>query len=153
MDILTIVNEWGAWGWMSLGVILMMLEFMIPGTFVVWFGTGAVLTGITVAIFAPMALSWQLFIFVIMSVVCVIFGLSVYAKVFGKNKENANDLKTGAKRFVGQTLTVCEDIKNAKGKVSVGDTVWLAAADEDIEKGSSVIVEDVNGTVLKVRRK
>ena len=147
------MKEWGTWGWMTLGVILMALEFFIPGTFVIWFGLGAVLTGISIALFLPLALSWQLLIFVIWSFVCVMFGLFVYAKVFGKNKDIANNLQTGAKRFIGQTFEVCENIKNGKGKVVVGDTVWLANADEDIEKGALVIVEDVAGTILKVKKK
>ncbi|MBE6450321.1 MAG: NfeD family protein [Alphaproteobacteria bacterium] len=153
MEIQTVVANMGVWGWLSFGVILMILELFIPGTFVVWFGLGAVLTGVFIALFAPLSIAWQILIFVVMSIICVAFGSFVYAKIFGVNKQNAGTLKTGAKRFIGQTFEVCESIKNAKGKVIIGDTVWLASADEDIKKGELVIVEDVNGTVLKVKKK
>ena len=153
MSLQIFMENMGAWGWMTLGLVLMMLELFIPGTFVVWFGLGAVLTGAVVAFFAPMTLAWQILTFVIMSMICVAFGFFVYGKVFGRVKQKVPEVKTGAKRFVGQTFEVRESIKNSKGKVVIGDTVWLATSDEDIEKGEMVIVEDVNGTVLKVKKK
>ena len=145
--------NFGVWGWMSFGVILMLLELFIPGTFMVWFGFGAVLTAVLVALFNPLTAGMQVLIFTLMSVISVTFGIFVYAKIFGKNKEKAGSLKTGAKRFIGQTFVVSEAIKNGKGKVNIGDTVWLAKADEDIEAGTKVLVKDVNGTVLFVDKK
>lgn len=145
--------NFGVWGWMSLGVILMLLELFIPGTFMIWFGFGAVFTGLFVAVFNPLTAGVQILIFTVMSLLSVAFGIFAYAKIFGKNKENAGNLKTGAKRFVGQTFIVSEAIKYGKGKICIGDTVWIAKASENIEKGSEVLVKDVKGTVLFVDKK
>lgn len=145
--------NFGVWGWMSFGVILMLLELFVPGTFMVWFGFGAVLTGLFVALLAPLSAGMQILIFTIMSVISVIFGFFVYGKLFGKNKENAGNLKTGAKRFIGQTFVVSESIEDGTGKVKVGDTVWLAKSDKDIKKGTKINVKDVDGTVLIVEEK
>ena len=142
--------NFGVWGWLSFGVILMILELFVPGAFMIWFGFGALLTGIFVALFNPLTAGMQILIFTLMSVFSVAFGIFVYAKIFGKNKESAGSLKTGAKRFIGQTFVVSETIKNGKGKVNVADTVWLAKSDKKIEKGSQVVVKDVTGTVLIV---
>ena len=143
----------GIWGWMSFGVVLMLLELFVPGTFMVWFGFGAVLTGLFVVFLSPLSAGMQILIFTLMSVISVIFGFFVYGKLFGQNKEKAGNLQTGAKRFIGQTFCVFEDIKGGKGKVKVGDTVWLAAADEDIKAGTDIVVTDVKGTVLAVKKK
>jgi len=145
--------NFGVWGWMSFGVILMLLELFVPGTFMVWFGFGAILTGLWVALLAPLSAGMQILIFTLMSVISVIFGFFVYGKLFGKNKENAGDLRTGAKRFIGQTFIVSEAIKDGNGKLKVGDTVWLAKAQNDIEKDEKVIVKDVKGTILIVEKK
>ena len=148
--------NFGSWGWMSLGIVLMLLELFVPGTFMIWFGFGALFTGILIAflaaIFGPLTAGVQILIFVVMSVLSVIFGFFVYGRLFGKNKESIKDFRTGAKRFIGQTFIVSEAIENGKGKVNVGDTVWLANADTDIQKGAKVIVTDVNGTILRVTK-
>ena len=146
----TLFETWGTWSWMSLGVILMILELLVPGTFLIWFGLGAVLTGLSVFIFSGLSVSAQLLIFVIMSLICVAFGILVYAKIFGKNKEDDHNKKTGAHRYVGQHFTVIEPIKNGRGKISVGDSVWIATSNKDFKKGDEVTVIDVKGTQLIV---
>lgn len=143
-------DTWGMWSWMSLGIILMIAELFIPGTFMVWFGMGAVLTGLTVLLFSGLTLTAQLLIFVIMSLVCVAFGIFVYAKIFGKNKDADHDKKTGAHRYIGQTFTVCDTFKNGRGKITVGDSVWIALSDKNFKKGDEVTVMDVKGTQLVV---
>ena len=146
----TFFSTWGMWSWMSLGIILMILELIIPGTFMVWFGLGALLTGLTIFIFSGLNIATQLFVFVIMSVICVIFGIFIYEKIFGKNKDEDHNKKTGAHRYIGHTYTVCEDFKNGRGKITVGDSVWLAISDKNYKKGDDVTVKNVNGTQLIV---
>ncbi|MBR5130174.1 MAG: NfeD family protein [Alphaproteobacteria bacterium] len=147
----TLFETWGVWSWMSLGVILMILELLIPGTFLIWFGLGSILTGLTVLMFSGITLSIQLLIFVIMSLICVTFGILVYTKIFGKNKENEHNKKTGAHRYVGARFIVVEPIKNGRGKIAVGDSVWIALSDNDFKKGDEVTVIDVKGTQLIVK--
>ncbi len=143
-------SSWGMWSWMSLGVILMILELLIPGTFLIWFGLGAILTGLTVLMFSGLSVSAQLLIFVIMSLICVAFGIFVYAKIFGPNKENDANKKTGANRYIGSRFTVVEPIKNGRGKITVGDSVWIALSDKDFKKGDEITVIGVKGTQLIV---
>lgn len=147
----TFFDTWGVWSWMSLGVILMILELLVPGTFLIWFGLGSLLTGLTVLIFSGLTISVQLFIFVIMSLICVTLGILVYTKIFGKNKENEHNKKTGAHRYVGGRFIVVEPIKNGRGKIAVGDSVWIALSDNNFKKGDEVTVIDVKGTQLIVK--
>lgn len=146
----TLFETWSIWSWMSLGVILMILELLVPGTFLIWFGLGAILTGLTILIFTGLSASTQLLIFVIMSLICVAFGIFVYAKIFGKNKDNEHNKKTGAHRYVGNRFTVAEPFKNGRGKITVGDSVWIAVSDKEFKKGDEVTVIDVKGTQLIV---
>ena len=152
-EIVNFFGSWGVWAWLSIGLLLMIAELFIPGTFVMWFGFGAVLTGLIVGIIGGLSVAMQLLIFAIMSVISLGLGLFVYGKIFGPNKERGNDIRTGAQRLIGKTFVVSETIQNGKGKVVVGDTVWLARSKKKIAKGAEVVVVDVDGTQLLVEEK
>src|SRR4051794_41985228 len=51
-----IVRTLGPWSWVVLGLVLMGLELVAPGVFLVWLGLAAVLTGL---LDAGLGLSWQ----------------------------------------------------------------------------------------------
>lgn len=148
-DLFSFLQDWGVWGWLSFGLILMILELVVPGTFVIWFGFGAVATGIVYAI-VPLSVSGQLATFALCSSVSLCFGFFVYKRIFGANKEVAQKDKTGAQKYIGQSFKVTEAIDDDLGKVAVGDTVWLAKSDHPIAKGRRAKVVAVEGTILIV---
>ena len=143
------LQSWTMWGWMSFGLILMIAELFIPGTFVVWFGFGAVATGLLHGIVSLSATA-QIGFFTLFSAISVTFGFFVYKKIFGTNQKKGTEDKIGAKKYVGQTFKVVEPIVDGTGKIAVGDTVWLAKSNKDIAKGKMVKVVDVEGTILIV---
>ena len=143
------LSHWGMWGWLTFGLILMILELAVPGTFIIWFGFGAVATGIVIA-FMPLSVSGQLATFAICSAISLCFGFFVYKRIFGANKEVAQKNKTGAQKYIGQTFKVTEAIGDDPGKVAVGDTVWLAKSKHPIAAGKRAKVVDVEGTILIV---
>ncbi len=53
--------------------------------------------------------------------------------------------------MVGAHGTVCEAFVNGRGKVRIGDTVWLADG-PDLAEGAPVVVAGVRGTRLDVTR-
>ena len=142
------LESWTMWGWMSFGLILMIAELSIPGTFVVWFGFGAVATGILHGIF-NLSSTAQIGFFALFSAISVAFGFFVYKRAFGANQKAAEN-KTGAQKYIGQSFKVVEPIVEGSGKIAVGDTVWLAKSSKDIAKGKMVKVIDVKGTVFIV---
>ena len=152
-EIMNFFSTWSFWSWLSIGVLLMIAELFIPGTFVMWFGLGAVLTGLIVGVFGGLSITMQLFIFVVMSLISLALGVFVYGKVFGPNKEKGNDTRTGAQRLIGKSFIVSETIQNGQGKILVGDTVWLARSKKKIAKGTEVVVVGTDGTQLLVEAK
>lgn len=143
------LGNWGMWGWLTFGLVLMILELVIPGTFIIWFGFGAVVTGIVIAVM-PLSVSGQLATFAICSAVSLCFGFFVYKRIFGANKEVAQKDKTGAHKYIGQSFKVVETIDDDLGKVAVGDTVWLAKSTHPIPVGKRAKVIAVEGTILIV---
>lgn len=149
MSLFSFLQNWGVWEWATFGLILMILELVVPGTFIIWFGFGAVATGVIMA-FVPLSINGQLAAFAICSTISVFFGFFVYKRIFGANKEVSQKNKTGAQKYIGQSFKVVEDIDDDVGKVAVGDTVWLAKSNHPIAKGKRAKVVDVEGTILIV---
>lgn len=135
------------WWWLSAGMVLMVLEIVTPGIFFLWIGLGALATGIVAAL-APAA-SPELLgaVFAVLSIISVIIGRKIMGK---KQEETKNSLNNRAGNYIGQVFQVYEPITDGRGKISVGDTLWLASAKTDIAANTPVRVTGVRGTFLEV---
>jgi membrane protein implicated in regulation of membrane protease activity len=70
--------------WFVLGLVLILLEFQIPGVVTVFFGIGAWATAI-LCLFFPIDLASQLFVFLVVSVLSLVF-LRKWLKSYFDNK-------------------------------------------------------------------
>ncbi len=62
--------------------------------------------------------------------------------------------KVGREALIGQEATALTNIKtNKKGKVFLAGGIWIAEADEKIDKGQIVIITKTSGLTLHVERK
>jgi len=59
---------------------------------------------------------------------------------------------TGIEGMIGETGKALTDFSK-EGKISIHGEIWNAESDSDIRQGDSVVVEDVNGMLLKVKAK
>ncbi len=130
--------------WFLGGIILLILEMFIPGLVVIFFGLGAVLTGIVTAIF-NLPIAWEIAIFIVSSVLSLILFRRYFLKRFNKYipEKEPNDM-------IGYEAVVIEDIKpNMTGKVLFRDVPWKAVAERPIKKGETVkIIESENLTLF-----
>jgi len=131
------------WQWLIAGLALMALEIMLPGVFLLWFGIAAIITSV-VAFFAPDAVTWQVAVFAVCSVVSI-FIFSKYVKKASTDDGNGN-LNRRAERYIGKK---CE---YRDGKVQIADGWWLASSDDELKDGDKVEVVGVDGSVLKVKK-
>lgn len=136
------------WWWLSAGVVLMAIEIATPGIFFIWIGIGAFITGIIAAIFPSAAPSLLGFIFAVLSVISVFIGKKIMLKKTGKEEDSG--LNNRMAQYIGQTYQVFEPIVDGRGKISVGDTLWLATSKTNIAANTSVKVTGVHGTALEV---
>lgn len=141
-----LIEQFGAWLWFALAVVLMVLETIVPGIHFIWFGMAAAVVG-ALALLAPIAWQWQLIIFTLISVLTV-FWVRRTSRIDGAMTDEP-DLNIRGAQYIGRKVTVEEPIVNGRGKVRVGDTVW-AAEGEDAPRGARVEVTGVDGTVLVV---
>jgi inner membrane protein len=134
------------WWWVGAGALLGILEILLPGIFLIWVAIAAWVTALIVAL-VPLALAWQLVIFVILAFATVWVGRQYYAR----NPVTSADpnLNIRAARLIGQTVTVESAIENGRGRVRVGDGVWNAKG-PDAPSGAKVRIVAADGTLLTV---
>ena len=140
------INQFGAWLWFAVAVVLFVLETIVPGVHFLWFGLSAGIIGIT-TLWVHLAWQWQIILFSLVSFATVFLVRRSGAADIAKSDQPALNVR-GA-QYIGRSVIVEEAIRNGRGKVRVDDTIW-AAEGEDALRGASVEVTGVNGTVLVV---
>ena len=138
----------GPWSWLIIGCVLLGLEVLIPGIFMLWFGVAAVITG-AIVLAIPMGFQAQLIIFIVASVISVFVGRYLYS-ASNSNSDHPLLHKRG-QQLIGKTFKVTQAIENGKGKVKVGDSEWIVKG-EDAEIGSIVKVVAIEGNSLLVEK-
>ena len=138
----------GSWNWFIIAVVLLVLETVVPGAHFVWFGIAAAIVG-ALALATGIVWQWQLIIFALVAMATV-FVVRRYANPASATSDEP-DLTVRGAQYIGRILTVVEEIRQGRGKVRVGDTVWHAEG-EDVAAGTKVKVVGVDGTALVVER-
>lgn len=120
--------------WITAGVILSILEFFIPGILVVFFGIGAILTGITAYFFA-IGLSTQIMIWLTSSMALLLTGGQVLKKMFPSSE--SFQPPTDFDYYDREVKVVKKILVNKKGgRVSFQGTEWDAISfDAEIPRG------------------
>ena len=47
MDLIALIADNAGWAWLIFGLVLLGVELVVPGVFMVWLGGAALLTGLT----------------------------------------------------------------------------------------------------------
>jgi inner membrane protein len=145
-----IIMELGSWNWMALGLLLLALEIVVPGFFLLWIGIAAVLVG-TLALMIGDAggFTWhvQVLLFLVLSLIAAYVGKRIMAKGDGVSDEPL--LNQISEQLVGRTATLTEPIINSYGRIRLGDTQWRVTG-PDLPAGATVKVVSANGSQLGV---
>ncbi|MGN6585614.1 MAG: NfeD family protein [Rhizobiaceae bacterium] len=145
-----IFTDLGPWNWMVLGFVLLILEILVPGVFLLWIGIAAILVGALTLQLAHAAFwVWQaqVVLFLILSVISAYVGHRVMAKTGGESDQPL--LNRRAEQLVGRTATLAEPIAEGRGRIRLGDTFWLVTG-PDLPVGARVRVIAVKDMELVV---
>jgi membrane protein implicated in regulation of membrane protease activity len=151
--ILSYLAGLGAWNWFIAAALLLALETMVPGVHFLWFGiAAAVVGGLAMLIGATdwgPSFGWQLQLiaFAAISVASVFWVRQKVRTEMSQSDEPSLNVR-GA-QYIGRTFVVAEAIRDGRGKIKVGDTLWVASG-PDAAIGSHVRVTGASGTVLVV---
>src|SRR3954463_8979068 len=134
------------WLWLIGGVLLLILEVIAPGFFLVFIGAAAMATGLFTVLFG-LGTSAQLALFALYAVIAVLVGRRFYAN---RNADSTDPLLNDrAGRLVGKVVTVVETVDDHNGRVRVGDGEWSARGGPAVA-GERVRITGIDGNCLKV---
>lgn len=134
--------------WTVLLVVLVAIEIATMGLTTIWFAAGALVATIAAACNAPLFV--QIALFLIVSVLMLVFTRPVAVKYFNKDR-----VKTNVESLVGQKGIVTGEINNLKGcgQVTLNGMEWTARSVLQgcvIPEGSVVVVKEIHGVKLIV---
>jgi membrane protein implicated in regulation of membrane protease activity len=139
--------EWlGAWTWLIAGVLLLILEILAPGTFFLWFGVAAMVTGV-VAMIHDFGWQPELILFAILAIAFVLVGRRYFSYDWKRSDQPL--LNERAARLIGRDFTLAEPIVGGAGKLKVDDSFWRISG-PDLPSGTRVRVTGHDGTLLTV---
>ena len=144
VDVLAGLNHWD---WLALGGLLLICEVFGAGGYLLWLGLAALATGALSLVFPAGSGLWQALLFAVLALVCV--GLWWRYQPRHRRDPAAPELNQRGRELIGRTLSLHEPIVGGRGKVKVGDSLWLVSG-PDLPQGTSVRVVDQDGVLLKV---
>ncbi|MEG1552267.1 MAG: NfeD family protein [Kiritimatiellia bacterium] len=129
-----------AQGWFIFGIFLMLMEFVLPGFVVFFFGVGAVLTAALAWLVPSSTFTLELFAFLILSIVTLVVGRKLFRKTLvGKSVETGinadDDGLIGSRAEVIVALTPERD-----GRIAIHGSEWNAHSDTPHAVGTLVTI-------------
>ncbi len=142
------------WHWVGLGIVLMTIEVAV-GTFdLLWVSVGAFLTALFALIVPLPAGGWQgqMVFFGIVALAFVISGRTLFKGLRTRTTTHPH-LNDRLASMVGQRGEAATNFDQQRGKVKVGDTVWLAEQSDNtvIVEGDQIVITGAEAGLLKVR--
>ena len=130
--------------WVVAGLVMLGLEMIVPGAFLMWIGLAALGTGL-IALSVDFGFAWEVVTFAVLAALSVYVGLHL--------RRPPRRLNTQSAGLAGRQATSIS-FTGRSGRVRVGDSDWSARVPADVatpEPGERLRVEGVDGTVLIVR--
>jgi membrane protein implicated in regulation of membrane protease activity len=145
-----ILNLPGHFVWWSLALLLAAAEVLAPGYFLLWIGIGAAATGFVVMLLPQLGVPEQAVAFTVLAFLsCAVYWRWLRPHLQHDEYSDTTLNRRGAS-LIGRRLVLSEAIEEGRGRVRVGDGVWLATG-PDLPAGSEVEVIAAEGILLKVR--
>lgn len=136
------------WYWWVLAVGFLALEIVVTGFFFLWLSVAAFIVGAVLLLLPSTSFEVQLFLFSVLAVSSLL-GWRKYARTREVDQTDHPFLNKRGAQYIGRTFEVVAPIENGRGKIKVGDSLWLVRG-EDCPLGTKVKVVAVKGTVFEV---
>jgi inner membrane protein len=124
--------------WFIIGLVLFLLELVLPGFVIFFFGVGAWITAL-LCLVSHASTNLQIIVFAVTSVLSLLALRKIIQRKFFYSKED----RSGAveDEFTGKEAIATADFGSVKdGKVEFKGTTWNAQSESEIKKGQTVII-------------
>lgn len=144
--------EWlSGWAlWLIIGFGLLILELVVPGVFLIWWGFAALLSAAVSAVFPALPLGWEVALFALFA---VLFSFGWWK--FQHNKDRQEDahpvLNARDHAMLGARGEIVELLGSGIARGKFGDTTWRVSG-TDLALCDKVEVKRVEGITLFVEK-
>lgn len=147
-SIIAVLSNNLPWIWVAITIVCIIVETLTLSLTTIWFAiSGFVMVFLA---FTPIPFFVQLFIFVVLALILLIFTRPVLQKKLNKKK-----IATNYERIIGQIAVVTKKITALeKGSIKINGMEWTASVKEDItlEEGSKCTIEEIAGVTAFVKK-
>lgn len=136
------------WHWFLLGIALIVLEIFAPSFTIFWFGLAAIVVSAIVWIFPTLALTTQILIWVILSIIITLAWFKFMRPLFNKDHTKAGLPRESTIGQVGMIIQLMPDHNEAKVRFPMpilGSDEWTCRLLQPANIGDRVIVKDILG--------
>lgn len=147
-SIIAVIGDNLPWFWVAVTILCIVIETFTLSLTTIWFAISAFV--MVFLAFTPLPFAAQLSIFVVLSLVLLIF-----TRPLLKKKLNQKKIATNYERTIGQIAVVTRKITALeKGTVKLNGMEWTATVKDDIvlEEGTKCIVEEITGVTACVKQ-
>ena len=130
------------WIWIALGLLLAVLELLVPGVYLIWLAVAALVTG-ALAFVLPFGWPLEIVSFVSLSLI------AVYSARRYLNDKPIVSSDPLLNQRGGETALVVQPIESGNGRVRLGDSEWIARG-PDTPAGQRVRISGNDGAILLV---
>lgn len=151
MDMTTVFGVSAILFWLAVMVIMLIIEIITLGLTTIWFAGGALVAFVLAMLNAPLMV--QIFAFLIVSLILLMFTRPIAVKYFNKDR-----VKTNVETMIGRQAIVVSEVDNLQGigRVTVGGQEWSARTVQEgitLPVGTVVIIKEVKGVKLIVEER
>lgn len=137
--------------WALIGLIIMLMEFAVPGLIIFFFGVGAWVVA-AVCLFADISINWQITIFLVSSLVLLVTLRQWVKGIFVGHTYSKQDAAEDLSDHIGRQVMVQQAITPPQtGSVELNGVRWKARAEREIEAGQMVEVTGQDSLTLIVK--
>ncbi|MCP8466802.1 NfeD family protein [Pseudomonas sp. ZM23] len=137
----------GFWDWLGLGIILLILEVFGAGGYLLWIGIAAAFTGVIAFLIPGLDWIWQFLMFGVLSILTALYWWNRQRSA--RRPSDTPGLNRRGSELLGRQFALHEAIVGGRGKIRVGDSVWLVGG-PDLPAGTQVRVIGQDGVLLLV---
>ncbi len=131
--------------WLVGGAVLLVIEVLAPGAFMMWLGLAALGTG-AVALAVDLGIAGQVVVFALFAAVSIALGLRL------RRPRHAGVLNTAQSGLIGRPARVLT-VEGSQVRVRIGDSDWTARLARDVpttSPGAELRVVGVDGTTVVI---
>jgi membrane protein implicated in regulation of membrane protease activity len=137
--------------WFIIGLVLLLLELVMPGFVIFFFGVGAWITAL-LCLFTNPGINIQVIVFAVSSVLALIIFRRMIKNKFIYNKDDRSEAVED--EFTGKEAIAIADFGPDKtGKVEFKGTSWNAESESEIKTGQIVVIIEKENIKLIVEPK